>query len=128
MSRSIWIGLLIAASSVRAMPPNPFQPQISPCEKLAEQLAGWALQGVVSSSTTSTALMLSPQGTWKRIKAGSELFPGVHIESVGAGFVAAKLVSVCQPSSYRWDIKGTTYAMDSSIASGARSTIHKPGR
>lgn len=128
MSRSFWPGLLLAASSVQAMPPNPFQPQISPCEKLAQQLAGWALQGVVSSSTTSTALMLSPQGTWQRIKADSELFPGVHIEHVGEGFVSAKIAPACQPSSYRWELKGTTYAMDLGITAGARSAIHKPGR
>lgn len=128
MSRSLWPGLLMVASSVQAMPPNPFQPQISPCEKLTEQLAGWALQGVVSSSTASTALMLSPQGTWLRIKADSELFPGAHIENVGVGFVVAKLDPACQPSSYRWEIKGTTYAMDSGITSGARSAIRKSGR
>jgi hypothetical protein len=128
MNRSIWIGLLIMVSTARAMPPNPFQPQISPCKKLTEQLAGWVLQGVVSSSIASTALMLSPQGAWLRIKADSELFPGVHIENVGMGFVAAKLVPACQPSSYHWEIKGITYAMDLGITSGARSAILKPGR
>lgn len=128
MSRSLWIGLILVVSSVQAMPPNPFQPQISLCEKLTEQLAGWALQGVVSSPTVSTALMLSPQGTSQRIKADRELFPGVHIEHVGEGFVSAKLTPACQPSSYRWEIKGTTYAMDSDITAGTRSAIHKPGR
>lgn len=127
MSRSIYWGLFMAVSSVWAMPPNPFQPHISPCEKLAQQLSAWTLKGVISSSTANTALMFSPQGTWRRIKTNNELFPGVQIENVGVDFVAARLHSACHPTSYRWEIKGKTDVMDADISSGVGSAHHKPG-
>lgn len=115
-------------SSASAMPPNPFQQYISPCEKLTEQLAAWVLQGVISSPTTNTALMLSPQGVRQRIKEDKELFPDVHIENVGMGYVVARLNPACKTSSYRWEIKGKKYAMDADITSGVGSASLQPGR
>ena len=118
MIRSMGGLVLLAISSAWAIPPNPFQPHISPCDSLAAQLGLWALKGVINSTETSTALMLSPQGAWRRIKSDSELFKGVQIESVGEGFVVAKLDPGCPLSSYRWEIKGKVHAMD------ALSLIH----
>lgn len=128
MNRSIfWVGLMVIPT-VSAMPPNPFQQHISPCEKLTEQLAAWVLQGVISSPTASTALMLSSQGTGQRIKVDKELFPDVRIENVGVGYVVARVNPACKPSSYRWEIKGKTYAMDAGISSGVDSASLLPGR
>ncbi|MEW7312640.1 HofP DNA utilization family protein [Buttiauxella gaviniae] len=127
MNRSLCWGFFIAMAPVWAMPPNPFQPQISPCEKLTGQLSTWVLQGVISSPRTNTALMLSPQGAWRRMKVDMELIPGAKIESIGTGFVNARLELACQPSSYRWELKGKTYAMDSGITSDSGSAIRKPG-
>ncbi|WP_167456010.1 HofP DNA utilization family protein [Buttiauxella izardii] len=128
MNRSVLSGLFIVMSSAHAFPANPFLPQVSPCEKLTAQLAGWALQGVIRAKQTNTALMLSPQGNWRRIKVESELVPGVQIESVDETGVLAKIDSGCQPATYRWEIKGKTNAMDTSTAAGAATAIHKPGR
>ena len=128
MNRSIfWVGLMVIPT-VSAMPPNPFQQHISPCEKLTEQLAAWVLQGVISSPTASTALMLSSQGIGQRIKVDKELFPDVRIENVGVGYVVARVNPACKPSSYRWEIKGKTYAMDTGISSGVGSASLLPGR
>ena len=128
MKRSIfWVGLMVIPT-VSAMPPNPFQQHISPCEKLTEQLAAWVLQGVISSPSASTALMLSPQGIGQRIKVDKELFPDVRIENVGMGYVVARVNPTCKPSSYRWEIKGKTYAMDAGISSGVGSASLLPGR
>ena len=62
--------------------------------------------------------MFNSQGKSLRIKIDNELLPDVHIENVARGFVSARLDSTCQPSSYRWEIKGKTYAMDADITSG----------
>jgi len=128
MSRNIGWAILLAIFPARAMPPNPFLPQISPCEKLSGQLASWVLQGVVSSPASNIALMFNSQGKSLRIKTDSELLPGVHIENVAPGFVSARLDSTCQPSSYRWEIKGKTHAMDSGITSVAASALKHSGR
>ncbi|MGK7247053.1 hypothetical protein ACSPAH_20430 [Buttiauxella agrestis] len=79
------------------MPANPFLPQVSPCEKLTAQLAGWVLQGVIGSAVTNTALMLSPQGIWRRIKVDNELAPGVRIESVNEAGCRQKLTLPASP-------------------------------
>lgn len=127
MERNIfWVGFMVI-STVSAMPPNPFQQHISPCEKLTVQLAAWGLQGVISSPTANTALMLSPQGIGQRIKVDKELFPDVRIENVGMGYVVARVNPACKPSSYRWEIKGKTYAMDAGISSGVGSASLQPG-
>ena len=128
MNRSVWFGLFIVMSCAHAMPANPFLPQVSPCEKLTAQLAGWVLQGVIGSAVTNTALMLSPQGIWRRIKVDNELVPGVRIESVNEAGVSAKIDPTCQPATYRWKIKGKNHAMDTSNVAGAATAIHKPGR
>lgn len=128
MSRSIGGLVLLVISSAWAMPPNPFQPHISPCDSLAAQLGSWVLKGVINSTDTSIALMLSPQGAWRRIKPDSELFKGAQIESVGEGFVVAKLDPGCPLSSYRWETKGKIHAMDAGITSDAGAAIHQPSR
>jgi len=128
MSRSLGGLLLLVVSSAWAMPPNPFLPHVSPCESLSTQLGSWALKGVIHSTDTNTALMLSAQGTWRRIKPGRELFEGTQIESVGEGVVVAKLAPGCLLSTYRWEIKGKTHAMDAGITVDAGAAIHKPGR
>ena len=128
MIRSISGLVFLVISPAWAIPPNPFQPHISLCESLATQLESWSLNGVITSTNTSTALMLGPQGAWRRIKQDSELFEGAQIESVGEGYVVAKLGPGCPISSYRWDIKGKTHAMGAGIASDAGAAIHQPGR
>lgn len=128
MNRSIGGLVFLVISSAWAIPPNPFQPHVSPCENLAVQLRNWALKGVIHSTQTSTALMQGPQGLWRRMKPSSELFKGAQIERVGEGFVVAKLEPGCSLSSYRWEIKGKTHAMDADTTSDAVVTIHKPGR
>ena len=128
MIRSMGGLVLLAISSAWAIPPNPFQPHISPCDSLAAQLGLWALKGVINSTETSTALMLSPQGAWRRIKPGSELFKGAQIESVGEGVVVAKLDPGCPLSSYRWETKGKIHAMDAGITTDAGAANHQPSR
>ncbi|RPH28735.1 DUF2531 family protein [Buttiauxella warmboldiae] len=128
MNRSLCWGLLMVISTVKGMPANPFQQQISPCEKLTAQLTSWVLRGVMSSPTANIALMLSPQGSWQRVRADSELFQAVHIENVGAGFVVAKINPACQPPYYRWEIKRDLYAKDANTAAGAVSSPRQSGR
>lgn len=128
MNRSAWLGLFMVMTCAHSMPANPFLPQVAPCEKLTTQLAGWVLQGVISSSAANTALMLSPQGIWRRIKVDNELVPGVRIESVNEAVVSAKIDSGCQPATYRWEIKGKNHAMDTSVDAGATTAIHQLGR
>lgn len=128
MNRSIGGLVFLVISSAWAIPPNPFLPHISPCESLSAQLGRWTLKGVINSTDTSTALMLDPQGVWRRIKPDSVLFKGAQIESVGKGAVVAKLDSGCPLSSYRWEIKGKTHAMDEGITFDTGAAVRKPGR
>ncbi|MGB7802120.1 HofP DNA utilization family protein [Buttiauxella sp.] len=128
MSRSLGGLLLLVVSPAWALPPNPFLPHVSPCDSLSAQLGSWAVKGVIHSTEINAALMLGPQGAWRRIKSGSELFKGTQIEIVGEGFVVAKLAPGCPLTTYRWEIKGKTHAMDAGITVDAGAAIHKPGR
>ncbi|WP_455426611.1 HofP DNA utilization family protein [Dryocola sp. LX212] len=128
MPRNLLLLLLMAAQASGAMPRNPFQPLVTPCDALTGSLDKWQLKGVVSSAADAIAIMQDPSGRWRRITTGMDTEPGTPVTSISQQQLTAALPAKCGPSVYQWKIKGVNHDMDANVRAAGGMAAGKPWR
>ncbi|WP_435928734.1 HofP DNA utilization family protein [Dryocola sp. BD613] len=126
MNPNFLLVLLLVVQTVSSMPRNPFQPLLSPCDALFNQLAQWTLHGVISSDKGAVSVMRDAQKNWRRITRGMEIAPGVRVLEISQRRLSVTVPAACGQPFYSWKIEGKKYGMDAYVLSADSLAIGKP--
>ncbi|MCT4705033.1 DUF2531 family protein [Enterobacteriaceae bacterium H11S18] len=117
MARNLFFILLMGIPAAVALPRNPFQPLVTPCEALTARLEQWGLRGVISASTGAIAIMQDPQKRWRRVTTHMNIEADVPVNGITAQQLSVTLPAECESPVYKWNIKGANDGMDANVHS-----------
>ncbi|MCS3432860.1 DUF2531 family protein [Klebsiella sp. BIGb0407] len=130
MKISSWIltlGMMLSLDS-HASVRNPFMMPLSRCDAALQQLDGWRLQGVITSSSRSLALLVNPQQQPLRVTPGSVLIAGVTVIAISRYRISVSLTEICDGAHYHWYLPGEKNDKESHHRTTVIPAAHRQGK